>query len=57
MPGAALAQGSAATLIIPAGQQVRGDSATGTQSIAVLGDDTGDVTSWGGDISVQGHVG
>ncbi|MBC8076826.1 MAG: polymer-forming cytoskeletal protein, partial [Chloroflexales bacterium] len=57
LPGMARAQGGANTLVIPAGQQVRGDIATGTQSIEVLGDVTGDVTSWGGDISVLGHVG
>jgi hypothetical protein len=56
LPAVAHAQGRGNALVISAGQQVRGDVATGAQPIEVLGEVLGDVTSWGGDITVQGHV-
>jgi hypothetical protein len=57
LPGVARAQGGSEALVIAAGQQMRGDVATGAQPIEVIGEVLGDVTSWTGDITVRGHVG
>lgn len=56
LPALAFAQTTGGVYVVEAGQQVAGDVATTTQSIAIKGEVLGDVTSWTGNIEVSGDV-
>lgn len=56
LPAPVAAQAPLPPVVIPAGERYQGHLATFDQSIVVLGEVDGDVTSWAGSITVHGTV-